>query len=119
MLGENRIARREQAGALARRRNAITPACDIFENDDEVLLVADVPGVTNEGLSVEIDRGELRIEASREDVQADGGVFRRVFTVPDGIDADNVSAQLDDGVLRVHLPKSEDVKAKRIDVKSA
>ena len=74
------------------------------------LRFADVPGATEDTVSVELDRGELRIEAGR---------FRRGFVVPDGIDADHVKAELKNGVLQLRLPKSADVRPRRVSVRAA
>lgn len=97
-------------------RSPIVPAVDIHENDEGFLLVADLPGVSEAGLAIEIDRGELRIEGEIPDRQ--GQKYRRVFTVPDGIDRDNVRAELKAGVLNLTLPKGPTIKARRIPVQA-
>lgn len=108
------------------QRPAVAPACDIYENNDEILVVADVPGITTDALKINLDKGELTIEA-RRDVAKDGsfvGVeyrdcdFRRRFAVPGGIDAGKISAELKDGVLQLHLPKSESLKPRQIPVRA-
>lgn len=122
MTQQNPMTRSEnQLPSQAREpHHWVAPPVDIFENENEVLLVADMPGVSRESLSVEIDRNELRIEATRDRrVGRVSSDFRRRFTLPDGIDASKVSAQLENGVLRLHLPKSEQVKARRIEVKGS
>ncbi|MCH9681252.1 MAG: Hsp20/alpha crystallin family protein [Deltaproteobacteria bacterium] len=100
------------------------PAVDIFENDDEFLLVTDLPGVEQEAVELELEQGELTLFARRE-VPREGdslalhrtlGDFRRVFRIPDRVDATRVQAQLDDGVLKIHLPKAEQLKPRRIAV---
>ena len=106
------------------QRPAVTPAVDIFENKDELLIVADLPGVGNDELTLNLDKGKLTIEgrrkASGEPGDTDGGAFdyRRVFAVPQGIDAEKIAANLTGGVLRVHLPKSEALKPRQIEVKA-
>ena len=118
--------RTEIARARAPERQHVAPAVDVFENADEFLLVADVPGLTEDKLSIELDRGELRLEGERsyesvgKEIEAHPALdYRRSFRIPEGIDADGVSAELDDGVLFVHLPKAPSVKARKIEVHSA
>lgn len=105
-------------------RPEVTPAVDIFENKDELLIVADLPGVGKEDLTLHLDKGRLTIEgrhkASGNPADTDSADFdyRRLFAVPQGIDGERISADLRGGVLRVHLPKSEALKPRQIDVKA-
>jgi HSP20 family molecular chaperone IbpA len=107
------------------RRQAISPACDIYENGDEVLVVADVPGVSADTLDVNVENSELTIVARRDVAEPSGSVlgteygdcdFRRCFTMPIGIDTSKIDAQLKDGVLWLHLPKSDALKPMQIPV---
>jgi HSP20 family molecular chaperone IbpA len=102
------------------------PHVDVWENDSELLVVADVPGVEREQVHVELEDGELRIEGRRS-VDGRGAVlateqrpfdYRRAFVVPDGIDAEKIAAELKDGVLFVHLPKTAAKRTRRIEVKT-
>jgi HSP20 family protein len=98
-----------------RARNELVPFVDVYENESELLLVADVPGVTPERLNVNIDPPELRIEAS---TAAEGGVtWVRAFNVDERIAAGEVSAELKDGVLTVRLPKAPELKPRKVEVK--
>jgi HSP20 family protein len=109
------------------RNEFATPPVDVFENAEEILLVADVPGLAEDALSLELDRNELRIEGKR--TRSDHGDaleagrprrdYRRVFTIPDGIDHGNVRAELKTGVLYVHLPKAPDTRPRKITVQAA
>lgn len=101
------------------------PAVDIFENDHEILLHADMPGVVKENISVDIDNGKMTLSGTRQ-LHTTGAAnwrefadteFRRVFAVPQSIDVDKVHAELKDGVLRLHLPKSEAAKPRQIEIK--
>lgn len=97
----------------------MTPRVDIFENQDEILLVADFPGVPKDALSVELDRSELVIEgtqAANEHQTQPRLAFSRAFRVPHTVDPNGVSAELTQGVLKVHLAKSEAAKPRRIEV---
>jgi len=106
---------------------AITPRVDVFENDAELLLVADVPGVSKDAVEVRFDDGELSISARREAKtegtllrqEAESRSYHRLFALPDGIDVENTSAELEAGVLRVHLPKSVQKRARKIEVRGA
>ena len=107
------------------RRPSVSPACDIYENNDEVLVVADVPGVSADMLDINIENGELTIVARRDAAEMSGSVlgleyrdcdFRRRFTIATGIDTSKINAHLKHGVLRLHLPKSEALKPMQIAV---
>lgn len=115
-----------QARAMTERRQTVAPPVDIFENDDEILLVADLPGVANEDVKIRYDRGELSLEALRHE-KTEGRTlsmgyaahdYARRFQVPGGIDAAKIDAQLKNGVLFLHLPKAETHKPRQIAVRS-
>src|SRR5215813_11152268 len=118
--------RDEQRAEAVAQRPTVAPNVDIYENKDELLLIADMPGVAEGDLRVHLDEAELTIEgapASETFPTALGreyrpAAYKRSFTLPDGIDRDKVSAQLKSGVLWLHLPKSAAVKPRRIDVKA-
>lgn len=116
MPSNTQVARNESTSQDSNGRTpSLIPAVDVYENEKELLLIADLPAVPQDGLAVEMDRGELRIEGKR----ADGRTYRRMFTVPDGIDADAVKADLTGGVLKVTLPKAPEVRPRRIEVTAA
>jgi len=104
------------------------PAVDIIERDDELLLLADVPGAKADGIDVNFDRGELTITAQVTPRQAPEtrytaceygvGTFVRTFRIGEGIDAAKIQAELSQGVLTLHLPKAEEAKARRIAVQT-
>lgn len=104
-----------------------TPAVDIYENEDEILIYADMPGVVKDHISVDIDNGTLSISGVRK-LPVTGPVtyeefsnakYVRNFSVPQTIDVEKVEAELKNGVLRLHLPKSEAAKPRQIEIKSA
>jgi HSP20 family molecular chaperone IbpA len=127
MARETGLAKQQASSMVqSNQRPAIAPGCDIFENRDEILLVADLPGVHSGALKINVDNGELTLEARRE-VPASGSLlgaefrdcdFRRRFAVPPGIDGSKISAELKHGVLRLHLPKSDALKPRQIAVKA-
>lgn len=101
------------------------PRTDVFESREELLLLVDLPGVTKNGLKVEFDKGHLRIEGHRartegEPVSAEfeEDKFARSFRVPQGIEADKISAELAAGVLRLRLPKAESQKPRQIAIQT-
>ncbi|MFO0664891.1 MAG: Hsp20/alpha crystallin family protein [Polyangiaceae bacterium] len=96
----------------------LRPRVDIYENEREFLLVADVPGVSPETLTVKFERGELSFEGSQPDNVARGR-YVRVFSIPDTVDSGKIEAHLDAGVLRLHLPKMESAKPRQIAVRGA
>jgi HSP20 family protein len=103
-----------------------TPRVDILESEDELLLLADLPGVKVEDVDIRFENGELQLHgrcAARQEgadyllAEYDVGDFFRAFTITEEVDADKIAAELKNGVLTVHLPKSEKAKPKRIAVK--
>lgn len=105
----------------------LTPAVDIFEDESGLTLLANLPGVPKEGLNVRIEgdtlsiEGEMRLdfpesmEAEYAEVRAAG--FRRSFTLSRDLDATKAELTLDNGVLRLHIPKAEHAQRRKIEVK--
>lgn len=121
------VKREETIPERSRQIPTAAPVVDIFENHDEILLFADMPGVTKEDVTVNVDNGKLTITGVRK-VTVDGAAnwaefgdveYRRVFSVPQAIDIGKVNAELRDGVLKLHLPKSEAAKPRQIEIKAA
>jgi len=90
-----------------------TPPVDVYENDGEFLLVADLPGVPQGGAEVTLDHDRLVLQAS--------GVrtYRREIVVPPSVEADKVSAAMKAGVLTVKLPKRAPYQPRQITVQSS
>ena len=114
---ENAVARRQEMARVA-------PVVDIYENEDEILLQADMPGVTKEQVTINVDNGKLEISGTRK-LQSKGTStwqefgdveYRRVFSVPQSIDVGKVNAELKEGVLKLHLPKTEAAKPRTIQI---
>jgi HSP20 family protein len=102
------------------------PACDIWETDGDVVIALDAPGLHPENISAEVVDGQLVVTGERT-ATSEGvvrryrterwqGRFVRSFSVPQGIDGDAISADYQDGVLTVTLPKPEAAKPKRITI---
>jgi HSP20 family protein len=126
MNQEHTVAQVEKAiPEKSQKLTVLIPSVDIYENTEEILLYADLPGVKKEDISIDLDNGQLTLVGNRF-FEAGKGVqfeefgsaqFRRVFSVPQGIDLAKVDAELNEGVLKLHLPKSEAVKPRRIEVR--
>jgi len=97
----------------------LTPNVDIFENDNELLVVADVPGLDPNDIGVHVDLPEFRIEAKVQGSADRPVVYRRAFSVDERIDPERVKAEYKDGVLRVHLAKSAAFRPRRVEVQSS
>jgi HSP20 family molecular chaperone IbpA len=121
----------EQTEAVAaehlRGGPVFSPRVDIWETKDELVLCADLPGVTAENLDIQFENRELRIHGKvgprHENIhflysEYGTGDFYRTFRIGEAIDAEKISAELKDGVMTLHLPKTEAVKPRRIQVQS-
>jgi HSP20 family protein len=104
------------------------PAVDVEETDEEYVIKADLPDVKKEDVKVELLDGALTIEGERQQekeekgkkflrIERSYGTFLRTFTVPPDADETKIDAEFKEGLLKVHLPKSEKAKPKTIDVK--
>lgn len=99
-----------------RARELVLPV-DIFEGADELLLLADLPGVELAGLSVSFEAPELRIEGRRGSGET-SSVYSRTFRVSEQIDPSGINAELSAGVLRLRLPKAAHTKPRKIEVRA-
>lgn len=108
-------------------RGAWAPSVDIFENKDQIVLEAELPGMKQEDFDLTIEnnvitlRGERKFEKTEETdnyhrVERSYGSFTRSFTLPQTVSAEDAKAEYNNGVLRVTLPKREETKSRRIEV---
>jgi HSP20 family molecular chaperone IbpA len=105
-----------------------TPAVDIFETEKEITLLADMPGVKAEDLNIDLRDNTLTLSADvapvdndKEEeilVEYETGRYYRQFTIGEMVNQDNIDAKLNDGVLRLSLPKVEKAAPKKITVKT-
>ena len=104
------------------------PAFEVLERKEAYLFKADLPGFKEDDVDIQLTGNRLTISGKREAEQADQsdryytsermyGSFTRTFTLPEGIDAENVRAELKDGVLNLTIPKKPEVQPKRIQLK--
>ena len=106
---------------------ALTPPVDVVEDSTGITLYADLPGVPRDKLQLQVDSDTLTIEAQTglsvpEGLQSGHtevglGRFHRVFTLSKELDAEKVSAELSQGVLRLRIPKAQHAQPRRIDIK--
>lgn len=105
-----------------------TPMVDIFESDREITLLADMPGVSADGITIDLREGVLTIdgevspwegpEESDVRVEFEVGKYRRQFTLSEVIDQEKIEAGLQDGVLRLVMPKADKAMPRKITVTS-
>ncbi|WP_168063219.1 Hsp20/alpha crystallin family protein [Candidatus Manganitrophus noduliformans] len=106
------------------------PEVDIIESEKEYLIKAELPEIKKEDVKVSVEKGVLTIQGERKQekeekgkkfhrIERSYGAFERSFTLPDDADQGKVSAEFKDGILSVHLAKSEKAAPKPIEVKAA
>jgi HSP20 family protein len=105
-----------QAQEKARATRELSPNVDVFENETELLVIADVPGLDPNDIGVHVELPQFRIEAR---VQGAQDVYKRTFRIDERIDAESVKAEYKDGVLRVHLTKSAAFRPRRVAVQAS
>ena len=116
-------------GERTRPRPVYAPRTDIFETDDGLVILADMPGVSADGVDVTLERNVLTIRGRTEDSPPQGfspvyleyqpGDFERVFTLSEDIEAERIQANVKSGVLRLFLPKAGPAQTKRIQVRAS
>jgi HSP20 family protein len=103
-----------------------TPALDLYQTNDDVVAVVELPGMRKEDIDLSLHDGMLTISGERKEESTEGdktarterfvGKFRRSVSLPTRVDSSKVTATYKDGILTVTLPKAEDVKPKQIQV---
>src|SRR6266436_5688222 len=110
-------------------RGAWSPNVDIFENKDQIVIEAELPGMNREDFDLSVENNVLTLYCERRfekkdegdnyhRVERSYGSFSRSFTLPQSVSAEGANAEFRNGVLRVSLPKREEVKARKIEIKS-
>jgi len=111
----------------AQTRPVFQPRVDVLENKDEFVVVADLPGVAKDKLSIHVEREKMVLSGEVADaqptwtptyVEGHRGDWHREFRLPQGLDTEKVSADYKNGVLWVHLPKAAAVKPRSIQIKT-
>ena len=109
---------------------AWNPSVDIFENDNEVVVKAELPGMEAKDIDVKLEnnvltlRGERHFEKEAKEenyhrIEREYGSFSRAFSLPVSVNAEKVTAEYKDGVLKIVLPKKEEIKPKPIKIAAA
>ena len=110
-------------------RPVFMPPADIYETKDSIVVLAEMPGVSSEGVDISLERRVLTIRGRSSSHGHSGyqrvyneysdGDYERVFTLSENIDRDRIEATLKDGVLQLVLPKAEAAKARKIELKGS
>ncbi len=128
---EKDMQKTENVSATERIRSVKTfvPRVDIYENKDALFLVADMPGVDEKTVDIELEKNVLTITGRVENGRVAGGTlmyseyeigdYERVFTLSEEIDRDKIVATVKNDVLRLELPKAKQVKPKKIAITAA
>ena len=136
MSDNTNLAKTNRTSSLTQRgqnetvpKQALAPAVDIAESESGITLLADMPGVSKERLTIKVEGDNLTIEGQAQiDVpeniellhsEVRSPYFRRSFTLSRDLDPAKIEATLRNGVLQMHIPKSEQARPKRIEVKVA
>jgi HSP20 family molecular chaperone IbpA len=127
-LAQTQPATATRNGAAAQHQPARVPAVSVRESEQSIVLVADLPGVSLDKVEITIDQDVLTLRGTVAAVAHDGfrllhreyaeAGFARSFTVPDGIDRQQVAAVVKNGVLTLTLPKQQAVQPRRIAVQT-
>ncbi|MGQ9844213.1 MAG: Hsp20/alpha crystallin family protein [Spirochaetota bacterium] len=114
---------------LDKKDYCIVPSVDIYETDNEYVLKADMPGVPKENVEITFNNNELEINGKIDEVYTSNNNltyreftlcnYNRKFLVSDKINVEGINASLENGVLTVTLPKREEAKPKRIEIKAS
>jgi len=119
----------EAGSGEAARRAFWTPAVNVEETKEELRLTAELPGMSQDDIEIEVEnnvlslRGEKREEDQQEDRryhvwERSYGSFERSFTLPRTVKADQISAQFKDGILHIQMPKAPEAKSRKISIKA-
>jgi len=119
-----RRAREESEAHDELDRTDFTPAADIYEGDSGYVIAIDLPGIDRSLLEIDLDENRLRVngvrtidESNKHRAERPHGKFGRSFSVPSSVDQAAISAEYQDGVLQITLPKRKEPKAKRVEIK--
>jgi len=121
----NRNERKERNVQRVEDQAWLSPEVNIFETNDGYVLEGEMPSVNKEGLEITLEGNTLTIVGRRAEAdfganpvyrESREGDFRRVFELDPAIDASKISAKMEQGILKLHLPKAEKVKPRKIQV---
>ena len=121
------VKQEEKAPDTREEQRTLTPPVDIFENDEGLVVVADLPGVDKADMEVQVENNVLTMKAKSAGIIPVDPQYReyqllnffRQFQLSDAVDQERIKAELKHGVLILHLPKKEQAKPKQITVQVA
>lgn len=131
MTAEQQVAKQAEAKPVEgeatpmESREVYLPATDIYERDDAIVLVADMPGVAEQDVDIHVENHVLTIKGTPASTAQPGdvmyaeyrpGQFERAFTLSNDIDSEGIKARMKNGVLTLELPKSAKARARKIEV---
>ncbi|PBB99535.1 Hsp20/alpha crystallin family protein [Mesorhizobium sp. WSM3862] len=126
---DRQVISKPDAGERTRSRPVFVPRADIYETQDNVVLLVDMPGVASDGVDITLEKRTLAIRGYAADQQHENyrqvyaeysaGDYERVLTLSEDIDRDGIEASQKNGVLRLVLPKAAPAKARKIQLKMA
>ncbi|PBB89638.1 heat-shock protein Hsp20 [Mesorhizobium sp. WSM3864] len=126
---DRQVISKPDGGERTRSRPVFVPRADIYETQDNVILLVDMPGVASDGVDITLEKRTLAIRGYAADQQHENyrqvyaeysaGDYERVFTLSEDIDRDGIEASQKNGVLRLVLPKAAPAKARKIQLKMA
>jgi HSP20 family molecular chaperone IbpA len=108
-----------------RKMPVYRPATDILEREDGFYIFMDLPGVSKENLCIDLEEDELSVSGHKAvmgegeryaEMQFGGGEFRQTVSLSDIVDREGIEANLNNGVLEIHLPRAESFKPRRIEI---
>lgn len=108
-------------------KGEFVPPVDVFEKENEIVILVDLPGVNEEDIEVQVVDGVLSIKGEKKApfekdqdhcyrMERQFGKFSRLFSLPNNLDLTNIKASLKDGLLKISIPKTETAKAKVIQI---
>jgi HSP20 family molecular chaperone IbpA len=125
---QKKEAESPERGERTKTRRVYTPAVDIIERKDDIIVIADMPGVDEKSVDITIEKNVLTISGAVEAVIPENrtmyvneygiGDYQRVFTLTDEVDKEKIQASAKNGVLKIVLPKAEALKTRKITVKA-
>jgi HSP20 family protein len=126
---EQRMPQTTESGQRASSRPVFLPPADIYETRDNIVVLAEMPGVAPDGVDITLERRVLTIRGrsvandhagyQRVYTEYSHGDYERSFTLSDNINRDRIEATLKNGVLHLVLPKAETAKARKIELKTS
>ncbi len=126
----NRLAREMDSlfgNSWSQTSDLWAPPVDVEETADHIVLTAELPGMRREQIDIELEDGVLTIQGEKKEEQKEEGTqgllyerrwgtFTRRFTLPRAVDAANITASYEDGILTIRVPKAEEAKGRKIEI---